>query len=174
MVHPGNHKPGPGRWLRYMVHLGQCTCQEHGHLSCSDLGRAQNAHSIEYVPLQSTREPEWLRPGKCRKHKACLGQCSCRAPWSLSSVDPGSTRHLELGQTQCGPYTVNTPNTCQWCLFAMSLPPHNTTEQVSLSKWPPSPPGVRTEIRQWRDLQKEEAKINKEEGTALEVTGATD
>ena len=54
------------------------------------------------------------------------------------------------------------------------LPPHKTTEQVSLNKGPPSPPCVRVEIRHCRDLQTEQAKISKEEGTTLEVTGATD
>ena len=34
---------GPGRWLRCMAHLGWCICQALGPLSCSDLGRAQNA-----------------------------------------------------------------------------------------------------------------------------------
>ena len=29
--------------LRYMAHLGECTHQAPGCLSCSDLGRAQNA-----------------------------------------------------------------------------------------------------------------------------------
>ena len=81
--------------------------------------------------------------------------------------------HRELEQSQCGPHTASTPHTRQWYLFAMFLPPHSTIEQVSLNKWPPSSPCVKVEIRHWRDLQTEEAKINKE-GTALEVTGATD
>ena len=99
------------------------------------------------MPLQGTPEPEQLRPGKCTKCRAHLGQCPCRAPWSLSRVDPGSTRRLGLWQTQCGPSTASTPHTGQWCLFAVSLPPHNTTKQVSLNKWPPSPPCIRAEIR---------------------------
>ena len=52
-----------------------------------------------------------------------------------------------------------------------SLPPHSTTEQVSLKKCPPLPPCVRVENRHWRDQQTEEAKT---EGTSLEVTGAVD
>ena len=35
--------PGPGRWLRCIAHLGQCTHWEPGRLSFSDLGRAQDA-----------------------------------------------------------------------------------------------------------------------------------
>ena len=58
-------------------------------------------------------------------------------------------------------------------LFAAALPPHGTTEQVSLSKWPPSPPCARQEIRHGRCLQTGEATINKET-TALEVTAAMD
>ena len=155
--------PAPGRWLRCMAHLGQAL----GFLSCSDLGRAQNTCPARSVPLQSTWEPEWLRPGKCTKHKAHFGQCPCRAPWSLSSVDPESTHRLKLWQTQCGPYSASTPSIWQFYLFAASLPPHNKTEQVSLNKWPPLPPCVRVAIRHWRDLQTEE-----EEGTAVEVTSA--
>ena len=85
------------------------------------------------------------------------------APWRLGSVDPGSTHHLELGQTQCGPYTASIPQTYQRYFFAVSLPPHKTTEQVSLNKWPPSPPWVRVENRHWRHLKKEEAKMKKRE-----------
>ena len=119
-------------------------------------------------------EPEQLRPVKCMKCRARFGQYPCRETWSLSSVDWESTHHSEPGQTQCGPYTVRTPYTCQWYLFAVFLHFHSTTEQVSLNKWPPLPLCVRAEIRHWSDLQTEEAKINKEEGTALKVTDATD
>ena len=106
------------------------------------------------------------------KHRAHLRQCPCRTPWSLSSVDLGSTCCLGLWQTQCGPSTMSTSHTCQQYFFAVSLPPHSTTEQVSLNKWPPLPYCVRVEIRHWRDLQTEEAKIKKEGETTLEVTGA--
>ena len=54
----------------------------------------------------------------------------------------------------------------------MFLPPHRPTEQVSLNKWPLSPPCARAEISHWRDLQTEEAKINKEEDTVLEEVQA--
>ena len=57
------------------------------------------------------------------------------------------------------------------CLQNSSL--HKITEQVSLNKWPPSSPGVRSEIRHWRNLQTEEAEINKEEGMALEMTSTS-
>ena len=45
-------------------------------------------------------------------------------------------------------------------IFLCSVPPHSTTEQVSLNKGPPLLPCARAEIRHWRDLQTEEAKIN--------------
>ena len=159
----GNWEDQLGRWLRLTAHLGQCAHQAPGPLSCSDLGRAQNAQTTEYVPLRSTRETERLRPGKCMKCRACFGQYHCRETLGLSSIDPGSTHCLELGQTQCDPYTVSTPHTSQQYSFAVSLPPHNTTEQVSLNKWPPLAPCVRAKIRHWRDLQTEEDKIKKRE-----------
>ena len=175
--------------------LSRCTGKPSGLISevIKTHGPPGRAH------LPSTQSPGLLEPGKGTKRAALPGMCPCgvpgnlnsldlevhkfqgplwtvslQAPWSLSSIDPGSTHHFELGQTQCGPYTVSTPHTCQWYLFAVSLPPHNTIEQESLNKWPPLPPCVRVEIKHWRDLQIEEAKINREEGTTLEVTGSID
>ena len=142
-------------------------------LSWSDLGRAQNTCPTKSVPLWSTREPEWLRPGKCTKCRVHFRQC-LQSTLEPESIDPGKHTRRELGQTQCGPSTASTPHTGQRYLFAVSLPPHSTTEQMSLNRWPPLPPCVRVELRHWRDLQKEKAKINKDEGTALEVAGATD
>ena len=45
------------------------------HLSCSDLGRAQNAGPTESAPLRTSRvpEPERLRPGRCRQPRNGLG-----------------------------------------------------------------------------------------------------
>ena len=85
----------------------------------------------------------------------------------------GYMRH-ERGQAQCG---WGTASTCQFYLFAVSLLPHSTNEQVSLKKKKKRnsvhhcPLCVRAEIRHWRDQQTEEAKT---EGTALKVTGAID
>ena len=87
----------------------------------------------EHVPNQSVHlrstqelEPEQLISGKCMKPRAHFGQYPCRESWSLSSVDPESTHHRELGQTQCGPYTVSTPppktnNICLQCSFLPQL-----------------------------------------------------
>ena len=105
-------------------------------------------------------ESERLKPGKCTKPKVRFRQFPYRATWSLSCVDWEST-HPERGHTQCGPDTASAPHTRQWYLFAVFLPPHSMTEHVSLNKWPPLPPCVRAETRHWRDVQTEEAKINR-------------
>ena len=151
---------------------GQCSHQAPGHLNCSDLGRVQNAHQSMSMPLQSTQEPDGLRPGKRMKCRSHFRQCPCRAPWSLSSIDLGSTCYLELWQTQCGPYTAGTPHTHQQYLFAVSLPPHSTTEQVSLNEWPPLLPCVRESQTLKRLANRGDR--NKEGENALEVTGVTD
>ena len=72
---------------------GECTRQAPGHLSCSDLGKAQNAGPTESVTLWSTGEPEpeWLSPEKCMQPRAHFRQVACRATWSLSSVGQEST-----------------------------------------------------------------------------------
>ena len=55
---------------------GDCAHQAPGHLSCSDLGQAQNAGPTKSAPLWSIQEPELerLRPGKCTQPRACLRQ----------------------------------------------------------------------------------------------------
>ena len=61
---------------------GDYARQAPGLLSCSDLGRAQNAGPTESAPLRSTRvpEPERLRPGKCMQPRAHLGQFLAEQP----------------------------------------------------------------------------------------------
>ena len=70
-----SQRPGPAPQKRHTAHLRRCTlvhpenqvarmgkaishsnhsCQTAGHLSCSDLGRAQNAGPTESVPLRTT------------------------------------------------------------------------------------------------------------------------
>ena len=104
---------------------GECTHQAPRHLSCSDLGRAQNAGPTKYVPLWSTREPEpeQLRPGKCTQLRARFRQFPCRATWSLSSVDRESTGAVSEGK----PSVVQTmralpTNASDICLQCSSLP----------------------------------------------------
>ena len=65
-----------------MAGMGEViSCSDHAHetpdhLSCSDLGREQNAGPTESAPLRSTLvpEPERLRPGKCIQPRASLRQ----------------------------------------------------------------------------------------------------
>ena len=118
---------------------------EYLHLSRLDLRSAYNPGPASDSSQQSDLEPKQCRLGK---HTCC-----------------------EWGQTYCGRDTESTSHTRQWHLFTVFLPPHSTTEQVSLKKCPAPPPCVRVEIGHWRDHQKQEAKT---EGTALEVTGAID
>ena len=49
-------------------------CQAPGDLSCSDLGRAQNAGQTASAPLWNTQvpEPERIRPGKHIQPRAGL------------------------------------------------------------------------------------------------------
>ena len=123
---------------RHTAHLRQCSHGESGKLSGQMQEVIKTYHAPRTVRLPRTwspellrpgkgtkctpslvcalaeyPRPEQLRPGKCRKCRVRFRQCPCRAPWSLSSVDPGSTYRLELWQTCCGPCTVSTPHTHQ-------------------------------------------------------------
>ena len=103
----------------------ECAQQAPCHLSCSDLGRAQNAGPTKYLPFWSTQElePEQLRPGKCMLPRACFRQFPCRATWSLSSVDRESTGAMNGGK----PSVVQTmralpKHASDICLQCSSLP----------------------------------------------------
>ena len=134
-VHPGNWAAGMEAVIRHIAQLGEWNYQAPGCLSCSDLGRAQNAVPTESVPLWSTQEPEpeRLRPGKCTQPRASFRQFPCRAIWSLSSVDRESTHAVSGGKpsvawTLRAQPTESTAHARQWYLFAVFLPPHSTTE----------------------------------------------
>jgi len=158
---------------RHTAHLSKYFCSAPRTLSCLDWEDIKTHGPPRTVHSPSTWSLELLGPGKGTKLTPNR-VCALQTTLGLSSVGPESTRHLGLWQTQCGSYAVSTPHICQQYLFVVFLHLHNTIEQVSLNKWPPSLPCVRAEIRHGRDLQTQEAEINKEEGTALEVTGATD
>ena len=164
-------QPGLARCIKHKACLGQCSCQASSHLSNLNLGRAQYSQQSESMPLQSTCEAEWLSSGKCTKCRVHLGQCPCRAPWNLSSVNPGSICYFGLWQTQCSPSTTDILHICQWYLFAVSLPLHSTIEKASLNKWPPPTPCVRTEIRP-EDTYKQ-GDQNKEGLTSLCIIGSS-
>ena len=76
-------KPRGWDWGGDKMH---CTSdrQALGHLSCSDLGRAQNAGPTESAPLRTTWIPEleWLRPGKYIQPRACLREFPAEQPRS--------------------------------------------------------------------------------------------
>ena len=72
VVHPENQAAGKEEAISHSDRAHQTP----GHLSCSDLRRAQNAGPTEFAPLRHTQEPEpeWLRPGKCIQSRAGLRQ----------------------------------------------------------------------------------------------------
>ena len=165
VVHPENWVAGTGEAISRSNHAHQTP----HHLSCSDLGRAQNEGPTESVHLRTTwvPEPERLRPWRGMQHGVSLRRFPEEQPraWAVWAW----REHV--------PWAGTDPVWLRYCkhtpvLFVCSVPPsHSASEQASLKKSPPPPPCVRAEIRHWRDQQKEEAKT---EGTALEVTGAID
>ena len=64
----GSVVKNPPARTREAISCSNCTRQTLGHLSCLDLGRAQNAGQTESAPLRTTQvpEPERLRPGECK------------------------------------------------------------------------------------------------------------
>ena len=128
VVHPENQVAGTGE----AISCSDPTRQTPDHLSCSDLGRAQNAGPIESAPLRTTwgPEPEWLN----LRGTGSPGLVSDGSQWSnLEPEQCGQGRLIrcERWQAQCG---WDTASTHQCFLFAASLPPHSATEQVSLKK----------------------------------------
>ena len=102
-----------------------CTRQAPGHLSCSDLGRTQNADPTESPPLGSTQEPESEQhtPGKRTQPRAHLRQFPGRATWSLSSVDDESTHTMSRGKPSAAETLRALPtHTSDICLQCSSLP----------------------------------------------------
>ena len=83
VVHPENRVAGMG----HAISRSNCTGQTPRHLSCSDLGRAQNAGPTESAPLRTTwvPEPEQLRPGRGMQPRASLGWFPVEQPraWAV-------------------------------------------------------------------------------------------
>ena len=166
VVHPENREAGMG----HAISCSNCTGQTPHHLSCLDLGRAQNAGPTESAPLRTTwvPEPEQLRPGRGMKPRASIRRFPVEQPraWAVwagrvhapwAGTGPVWLRHCEHMPV----------------LFVCSVPPSPQCEWTSEPKKSVHhcPPCVRAEISHWRDQQTEEAK---REATALEVTGAID
>ena len=85
VVHPENWEAG----TREAISHSNRARQTPHHLSCSDLGRAQNAGPTESAPLRTTRvpEPEGLRPGRWMQPRAGLGRFLVEQtrPWAVST-----------------------------------------------------------------------------------------
>ena len=115
VVNPENRVAGTGE----VISQSNCAHQAPGHLSCLDLGRAQNAGPTESAPLWSTRvpEPERLRPGKCIQPRA--GLSSQQSNLEPKQYRQGKHTRREWGQTQCGRVTASTR---QYYLFAAFFP----------------------------------------------------
>ena len=117
---------------------GVCICQVPGHLSCSDLGRAQNIGQTESAPLWRTPEPEYeqLRPGKCMQPRAHFRQFPCRVTWSLSSVDWERTHAMSQGKPSVAETLQALPtHASDICLQCSSLSTAllNRSDQISRS-----------------------------------------
>ena len=136
---------------------GECARQAPGHLSCLNLGwhKMQAWLSLCLCGVPENLNLSSFRPGKCRQPRACFIHFPCRATWNLSSVDQESTDAMSGGKHSVAQTLWALP-TCSSvvCLQCSSV-------QVTLNKWPPLPPCVRVEIRHWRDLQTDEAKIHR-------------
>jgi len=78
VVHPENRAAEMGEVLSSRDQARQTP----GHLSCLDLGRAENTGPTESVSLRTTRvpEPEWLRPWKGIQPRASLRQFPTEQP----------------------------------------------------------------------------------------------
>ena len=153
-AHPGKWAARTGEVIRRTTPPGESALTKHPVAWAAQTWEAHKTLAQPSLCLcggTQEPEPEQLRPGKCTQPRACFRQFPCRATWSLSSVDLENTHAVSRDKPSVA-QTPRTPHARQWYLFAMFLPPHSTTEQVCLNKWPPSPPCVRAEIRHWRDL----------------------
>ena len=123
-------------WGEVISHSHRAPQTPH-HLSCSDLGRAQNTGSTESVPLRITAvpEPEQLRPGRCMQPRAGLGWFPSEQPraWTVwagrahapwAGAGPVWLRHFEHMPV----------------LFVSSIPPSPQRNWTSEPKKCPPPP----------------------------------
>ena len=98
VVHPENRAAGTGE----VISRSARTHQTPGHLSCSDLGRAQNAGPTESVPLRTTcvPEPEWLRLGSAY-NPGPASDSSWQSNLEPKQCRQGKHTRRERGQAQC-------------------------------------------------------------------------
>ena len=97
VVHQENRAAGTGEPISGSKYARQTP----HHLSCSDLGRTQNAGPTKSAPLRTARvpEPEQLRPGRCMQPALDGSRQSNLEP---EQCGQGGHRRHELGQGQCG------------------------------------------------------------------------
>ena len=83
VVHPKNPVAGTGEVISRSDHARQTP----HHLSCLELGKAQNTGPMESAPLRTiwVPEPERLRPGICMQPRAGLWQFPVKQPkaWAV-------------------------------------------------------------------------------------------
>ena len=142
----------PEKWMARMgevISHSDCTRQTPHHLSCSDLGRVQNAGPTESAPLRTTQvpEPEQIRPGRCMQHRAGLA-------WFLAEQPRAWAVWAERAHA---PWAGAGPVCLRHCehipvLFVCSVPPSPQCDWKSEPKNSVHhcPPCVRVEIRHWR------------------------
>ena len=155
--------PGNCGWNRGgdKVHCtqGECTCQAPGCLSCLGRGRhkTQAQLSLHFCGVSKNLNLSSLGLGSARDS----GPASCRATWSLSSVD-GIAQMPWAGANPVWLEHCECSHTWKWYLSSVPLPLHSTTEQANLNKRPRLLTCVRAEIRHWRDtVCKNRSQINK-------------
>ena len=149
--------PGESALAKYLVTWVARTWERHKTQPQPSLclcGVPENLN-LSGLDLGSARNPEPTLDSSPAEQPGAWAVLTGKAHTPWAGANPVWPQHCE--------HTASTPHTRQGHLFAVFLPPHSTTEQMSPNKWPPSPPCVRAEIRHWRDLQTEEAKINKRE-----------
>ena len=130
------------------ISCSNCARQTPDHLSCSDLGRAQTQAqpSLRLWGLPECLNLRGLDLGSAY-NPGLASDSSQQSNLEPKQCWQGKHTCREWGQTQCG---QDTARTCQCYLFAASLPPHSTTEQVSLkvSTTAPLVPGQKSDTEE--------------------------
>ena len=113
------------------ISRSDCARQTPHHLSCSDLGRAQNAGPTQSTPLRTTQvpEPEWLRRGRCMQPRPNVRWSLVEQPRAWA-VRAGKAHALWAG---AGPVWLR-----HWehmpALFVCSVPPSPQRDWTSEPK----------------------------------------
>ena len=130
-VHPGNQAAGTGEVIRHIASPGESALTKHlvTWAAWTWEGHKTQAHpSLRLCGVPEEPEPEWLRPGKGTQPRPALE--SCRATWSLSSVDWEST-HAVSGANPVWPrHCEHSPRTpVIFVCSAPASPQHDWTSE---------------------------------------------